>query len=84
MNSGLFCLLHKEPGPARTAPSVDCVSRIHLIKDNSLIKIIGALFLERLFPHSIICKEFLNLVFLLCLTKLSSVVAENTDSCPSA
>ena len=63
MNTGLFCLLHKESGPARTAPSVDCVSRIHLIKDNSLIKIIGALFLERLFPHSIICKEFLNLVF---------------------
>lgn len=84
MNTGLFCLPHKKPGPARTAPSVDCVSRIHLIKDNSLIKVIGALFLKRLFPHSIICKEFFSLVFLLCITKLSSVVDENTDSCPSA
>lgn len=82
LNIGVFCLPHKDqPGQV---PSVDCVSRtwIHLIKDNSLIKVIRAIFLERLFPHSIICNVFLNLIFLLCIMKLSSVVAENTDSCP--
>lgn len=80
---------YKEPTPARTG-SLSCLcfqdleKTNRVVKDNSPMKVVGAIFLERLFSCSIICNMFFNLIFLLCIMKLSSVVAKNKDSCLSA
>lgn len=85
---GVFRLCKRSLDQPGQAPSVRCVSRtwICLIKDHSSIKVIRAIFLERLFPCSIICNVFFkSLLFLLCVRKTSSVVVvKSRDSCPSA